>query len=176
MSLDYSEIEEIINSNKRMKNILIIGSNFPPEDAEKRDKVIGHFRLLGYKKTIKMEEIIKESKDLDKEFFSTFKQQDAIVAILSRTAYREGVCWELGFMQGLSYHDMESLYDKLFVCIQGGVADITASSKDAVTKMVSAGLLRHRDLKIIPFENNNSLLKEALAQIESHFIGGEYGK
>ncbi|MBI4170404.1 MAG: hypothetical protein HY514_01825 [Candidatus Aenigmarchaeota archaeon] len=148
---------ELDNIKKRDKiSIFVLGSNFPESEREKRANVCLDLRnQRQFLNTFIMED--KCTPDKYKYFDDAFKDfihdSHMIIAILTQQGSKDGIGWEIGFMQGIdTLSESFDIREKLFLCLENDI-----ETKPELTQMISNGIVKKSGCRIVKFSNINEL-------------------
>ena len=102
-----------------------------------------------------MEQVYDEArhKYMDEAFNGFIHDSDIVVALLTKEGSKDGVGWEIGFMQGVDFLSKEfHARDKLFLCLENDL-----ENQPELTSMIKKGIIKKEGCKTIRFDKMEEL-------------------
>jgi hypothetical protein len=174
MSVDrLAEFAKRVGQSKRRLSILLLGPG-KPSLAKRvyRDEVRADLRRSF--KTEMMEDF-RMNIPLDDKFSRLISGRNLIAAIFVRRGSREGLCWELGFLEGFARgKDTETGKSAgLFLLQRCVVAWVQEGSVKEITRMVTEGIFTK--IEVRPFKTQHDLITDVRV-VCNRKLYGDYRK
>jgi hypothetical protein len=174
MSADkLAEFSKVLAKERHRLSILLLGPG-KPSLAKRvyRDEVRADLRR-SYK--TEMMEDFRTNIPLDDKFSKLISGRNLIAAIFVRRGSRDGLCWELGFLEGFARgKDVETGKSiGLFLLQRCVVAWVQEGAAKDITRMVTEGIFTK--IEVRPFKTQHDLIAD-VRMICNRKLYGDYRK
>jgi hypothetical protein len=168
-----AEFSKRVAKEKRRLSILLLGPGQPSQAKRVyRDEVRADLRR-SYK--TEMMEDFRMNIPLDDKFSKLISGRNLIAAVFVRRGSREGLCWELGFLEGFARgKDQETGKSVgLFLLQRCVVAWVQEGAVREITRMVTEGIFTK--IEVRPFKTQHDLIAD-LRFVCNRKLYGDYRK